>query len=355
MQELIHEYGSEFDWESNSGYINDNLKQTFFQDAEYFRSGRDALKAIALKYKGQYKRVLLPALCCKSMVRPFEMNGYDISYYKLNQDISADFEDILSKMQSNVIFLYINYFGALSLSDEKLNLIQKRFENSIIVEDRTHDILTHRINKFTPNYIVFSIRKWIAIPDGGILYSSSELSGFPKEKDTYFGDIRIRALKNKSEYLKSGNIQIKTLFRNKLAEANCYLDTNDIVADILQESYELLQHIDFKKIAQQRRENAQVLSQLLKNIGGVKSITSDVERSFFYYPILIENRDAIQLALAEKNIYCPIIWPMPKRAVGLCKVSDYISEHMLALPCDQRYKTSDMRHIVGILKRILGE
>ncbi|MNI24204.1 hypothetical protein D3C73_778160 [compost metagenome] len=67
----------------------------------------------------------------------------------------------------------------------------------------------------------------------------------------------------------------------------------------------------------------------------------------------MENRDAIQRDLADKTIYCPVIWPLPKRALGICEVSDYISKNMLALPCDQRYRKSDIEHICNVLGQLL--
>ena len=104
MKKLIKEYGSELDWESNYEYINRTYPYLFLNRAQYFRSGRDSFRAIALKLNGCYKRILIPALCCNSMVDPFINNGYEVIFYKLNLDISANFEDILSKMQSNTIF-----------------------------------------------------------------------------------------------------------------------------------------------------------------------------------------------------------------------------------------------------------
>lgn len=352
MQKLTKEYGSEFDWESNNEYINSFYNHRIFQEADYFRSGRDALRAIALRYKGCYKQILIPALCCESMVNPFEINGYEVSFYRLNPDLSADFEDILSKIQSEAIFLYINYFGITSMDNEKLCYIKKQFENSILIEDRTHDILVGRDNGYVPNYTICSIRKWIAIPDGGLLFSTNQ-EIFKKEMNTYFGDVRTCALKNKSEYLRTGNVQIKLKFRNELDDANNYLNASEIVADISKKSYEILQYIDFEKIYQQRKINALLLYKHIENIDEAENISSTTENSTLYHPILVDNRDKVQKKLAKKDIYCPVIWPLPKQAVGVCKVSEYISNHMLAIPCDHRYRKSDIECICNILDEIL--
>jgi len=352
-EQIIYEYGSEFDWGSNYKFMQENIKHRYLQEGEYFRSGRDVFRAIALKYKGEFKRVLLPALCCESMVTPFEMNGYDISYFKLNDDITANFEDIVSKLHSGTIFLYMNYFGIPSLSDEKLSIIKESYQNILIVEDRTHDILMPRRNKFFPDFTVISIRKWLAIPDGGILYSQQKKESFPKGMDAYFGDIRNDALKNKSTYLTSGDVQIKSQFRKQLEAANNYLDKSESVVAMSIKSYETLKCVDFYKISQSRQQNIRVLSFLLKSISSIKDILIDTEQTLLYYPILVENRDEVQRKLAQNNIYCPVIWPLPNSAIGVCTVSEYISKNMLALPCDQRYGKSDMEHICKVLEQVL--
>ncbi len=53
--------------------------------------------------------------------------------------------------------------------------------------------------------------------------------------------------------------------------------------------------------------------------------------------------------MAQRGVYCPVIWPEPEAARGACAVSRYVTEHMLALPCDQRYTPEDMDFIADTL------
>ena len=369
----MREFGSEFDLDSNNDFIVSGINQPFFEGVNFFRSGRDALKAIAVKYKGFNKRILLPALCCESMVNPFQENGYEVSYFKLNPDLSANTQDIFSKLQSADVFLYMNYFGIQSLTDGILQLIRERF-HAIVIEDTTHDILSPRCNEFIPDYIIGSIRKWVAIPDGGLLFSKDQFEVFVKEEDAFFSDIRTEALKNKSLYLKSGNLQLKELFRSQLVEANEYLSNDKSVIGMSPRSAKIMERMDFKKIAKVRHENFLVLAEGLKDMVGIKQLGLIVSKvtgnsidnapgkvsntgpnsTILYYPIIVDSRDKLQKTLADSGIYCPVIWPLPKNAVSVCEVSDYISNHMLALPCDQRYGTSEIGQIIASLKKIVG-
>ena len=72
-----------------------------------------------------------------------------------------------------------------------------------------------------------------------------------------------------------------------------------------------------------------------------------------YLGVLLEKRDSVQKFMAENSVYCPVIWPVPEQAVGVCENCEYVAGHMLALPCDQRYGEADMEHIAALLKAAL--
>lgn len=171
------------------------------------------------------------------MVTPFERNSYEVSYYRLNTNLAANAEDVLSRLQlkDKDVFLYMNYFGVQAFSDEILQFIRGCFPDLIMLEDKTHDIFSTCCNKFVPDFMVCSIRKWLALPDGGVLCSKAGNGDLDRMEDTFFSDIRTEALKNKSEYLKDGNPQLKELFRSQFAAANEYLDKDKAVVGISSE------------------------------------------------------------------------------------------------------------------------
>jgi hypothetical protein len=352
MLQKVNEYGSEYDWDSSQKYIN-STRNKFVISQHGFRSGRDALRAVAKKHIASHTRVLMPALSCETMVSPFQENGYLIIYYKLNKDCSADFEDIVTNTSNESILLYINYFGKLSLTNDQLLFLQNKFKNLVTIEDRTHDFFATRPNNsYIPDYSVCSIRKWLSIPDGGLLYTKINMQ-FEKKKDVSFADIRIKAMKAKSEYLKSDDVSIKELFRGKLVEANRILELDTYSYDMSRSSHEMLCFLDFERMYRKRIQNVRIMAECLQGIKAVNLIISKPERSTLYFPILVDKRDEIQKRLASKKIYCPIIWPLPKGAIGISQTADFISKHMLALPCDHRYNETDMIYICKILKEIV--
>ena len=87
--------------------------------------------------------------------------------------------------------------------------------------------------------------------------------------------------------------------------------------------------------------------------GKLRPLCKSKSTAGLYYPILLENRDAVQQALARQNIYCPVIWPTPAQARGICETCEATAAHILALPCDQRYSEQDMATIAETLKAII--
>ena len=106
----------------------------------------------------------------------------------------------------------------------------------------------------------------------------------------------------------------------------------------------------------QRVKNVRLLKdglQPLVDCGRLDFITNAPEKSTLYFPVLVKNRDAVQKALAEKSVFCPVIWPVPEQARNICSNSEYVADNMLAIPCDQRYGQDDMLKIVEIINMVI--
>lgn len=352
----VTEYGSEFDWASSSAYEEDDFNSHYIKSksAYRFRSGRDALKAVAQQYNKTHNTVLLPVLCCESMVTPFSMNGYEISFYKMKENLTADEDDLKSKMTDTTLLVYMSYFGTEPFGADFLDALKQNYPKAKFVEDRTHTPLCNNADSLA-DVVVVSIRKWLAIADGGLVFSKDE---FEKKypPDFRFSDLRKTAMEKKSEFLQSGNEKLKDEFRLLLGQAGELLDISPEPYGMTEASAEQLLKTDFRSIYEQRVKNVHTLRyglQPLVDCGRLKFITTDPEKSTLYFPVLVKNRDAVQKALAEKSVFCPVIWPVPEQARNICSNSEYLAENMLAIPCDQRYEQDDMLKIAEIINTVI--
>ena len=345
----MREYGSEHHWQSRQGFEGVTRRREIYA-WRFYRSGRDALKQVARLHRGA--AVLLPALCCESMILPFTLNGCPVAFYKLKPDLTGDEADVLSKAAPGTVLLYMPYFDIQPFTTDFLTRLRQ--SGVVLLEDRTQDIIVGRPAPFLPDYTVASIRKWAALPEGGILKTAAVLPRVAA--DSRFGALRRQAMEEKGLYLENGDAGLKQDFLEKFHEAEDLLDESGEPVAMSMENRSYLENIDFAKVLSARRRNAQVLEQALAELtaaGKLRPLCKSESTAGLYYPILLENRDAVQQALALQNIYCPVIWPIPAQAQGICETCEATAAHILALPCDQRYSEQDMATIAETLKAII--
>ncbi len=346
---MVKEYGYEYDAvldvqldEETAGKCVSHLDH----GVVLLRSGRDAFKSIAREYKNA--TVLLPSLSCDSMVLPFRLYGHRAIYYRLLNDYKADFEDLidcLAKKDGTILLLYMNYFGNLSMTDEQLKFIKEKYMNVVFIEDRTHDLVYCSKQNFQADYVVASIRKWMNVPDGGLLWTKRPLKINEYSESTAFSDTRRKAQCMRNMYFSSGDESIKTEYRKIFSAVTEQIDADFLPGRMSAYSYRMALTADWSYIRGIREQNAFILTRIFENCESIRLIQDDIKKSNLYVPILIDKRDLIQKKLAEKGIFTTLIWPLSVEQKERCKTAEYTENHMIGIPCDQRYSTDEMRYI----------
>jgi len=333
------EYGSEFDLRANEAFLGGGALPESWQ---LFRSGRDALRAFARL--AARKRVLLPALCCESMILPFAQNGYEVGFYRLRPDYSADADDACRKLRDGDVLLYMRYFGVRPFTDAFLNGLRESGRDILFLEDRTHDILVPRTDGFRPDATAASLRKWAALPEGGMLETA--LGTVEALTDPRYGDLRLGAMEKKSRYLETGDEALHAEYMRELREVDTLLDESAAPAAMHPKYRAIVESLDTGKILAARRRNLKRLREDLTPLfsdGTLRLMTDSPEKSGLYLPVLVQKRNAVQRELIARRFYCPAaIWPEPEAAAGVCPMSHAVTENMLSLLCDQRYSEADM-------------
>lgn len=347
---MVIEYGYEYDavlnqkiWEATEGKVTDQE----LMGAYCLRSGRDTLKAIAREYEPCV--ALLPTLACDSMIHPFELYGHEIRYYRLNEDYSIDLNS-LAAGTDKTLFLYADYFGRPAIRDEELEKL-KEMENTIFIEDRTHNFLHKRKYAFQPDYIIASLRKWLPVPDGGLLWG--EISK-PLANDTTFSTTRLKAQCMRHEFLSCGDETIKSEYRKIFSTVSDLMDEDEPSA-MSAYAYSLAKQTDWNWVRRSRQQNAETLTTILSTSPYIKLIQDTPGLSDLYVPFIVPNRDEVQKILSAEGIFNTIIWPLMKEQRDACKVAKFTEENMLAAPCDQRYTIEDMKTIGAEIVRVIAD
>ena len=357
---VIKEYGYEYDAELDKDLFERTFNKNtfgFINGAYALRSGRDAIKTIAREFEPCV--ALLPALSCDSMVLPFKMCGHQLAFYKYRENLSIDLSNLYSLLQENksktILFLYMDYFGIKAISDSELFRLKKTNKNVLFIHDSTHTFLNCKETNFKSDFILASARKWINIPDGGLLWCNRQLNNQSFTNDTSFAYKRLEAQQLRHSFFNTGDKTLKTQYRAIFSTVSDIIDSDPTPSRMTSYSFELLKKADFETIKKTRRNNASVLINILSSNQRIKVLQTSSNISDLYVPFLVGNRNDIQDKLNKIGIFNTIIWPISKEQKEACANAKYIEEHMLAAPCDQRYTIDDMKYIGQEIVRVIDE
>ena len=356
---MIKEYGYEYNAVVNNELLSQcEWKGTDkkFWGAYSLRSGRDALKVIAREHPNS--TVYLPSLCCDSMITPFELYDCKIVFYPLTDELCVDYiklSKILENSAACSILLFYDYFGIKMFETTQLIEIKKKYCDLILVRDITHNLLCFNELDIDVDYTIASLRKWTNIPDGGLLWTNHKLQNTQFFENSAFAKQRLKAQCLRTEFFETGSEVTKEKYRKIFSEVSALLDEDKTPIKMSEYSYEISANTDWEDIKKIRRDNAEILYEIFSGCEGIRLINSITDESNLYVPIMLKNRDEVQSRLSKQGIFNTIIWPLREMQISSCENTACVGEHMLAVPCDQRYTKEDMSYIGTEIVRAINE
>ena len=322
-------------------------KDTIFEylnefNSIYTDSGRSAIKL--LNRVIPCGKILLPSYICESVINVYEKE-YEIIFYQLKDDFSVDVEDVDKKLDGTVVVFYLmHYFGAVQ-PKEILSFLEKRREEHdfIIIEDTTHSIMTQK--RTIGDYCVCSLRKWFAITDGGVLYSTRALPEGVEKKYCRKGiGENLAAMIMKFYYINYG-VECNDIYREVFIREEEKLDRQDEIFLLSEISGELLKYYSISEIISKRISNYQLLKNELPS-DTISTVCCESDFVPFVFPIFISCRNKFRKKLMEKKIYCAVHWPIQNEILQRDKSVMEISESIISLPIDQRYGKEHMKYLI---------
>lgn len=328
---------------SFSNTINKYL-QKYSQNHIYLDSGRSCIRYIAKLIKR--KVVLLPNYLCDSIIQPFLEENYEIIFYEISKDFKPLLQSIVIDERIG-LFYHMGYFGTNS-NDSLIELVNvMKQKNIIVVEDITHTIFSSSKKIIESDYYICSIRKWIGIPDGGILLSRNAINLDTNEINDVFVQLNVYANKLKSAFLNGGILEPKHLEAYQKAEN--YLEKHKNLYQISSNSLHTIQHFNFDDLIKRRRINALFLLDELTKLGFSNlNVIDYINSTPIFVPLVLENeeqRNQLKEFLVRNKIYTPIHWSKPE----IVSTNNILYEVELSIPCDHRYSISDMRRVINVI------
>lgn len=294
-------------------------------DGILVNSGRNALEFILSSQ--EVKNFYLPYYTCQVVMEPIEKLGIPYKRYHINEQLEISEEINLS---TGEYLLYTNYFG---IKDQYCKLLTEKYGKRLIL-DYAQAFFAEPTDCVGT---VFSPRKFVGIPDGGIAYSDRAIE--VSEQDQSFD--RCSHLLKRHDLGACGGYEDFHLNSVKLH--------NQPIKHMSELTRALLQSIDFEKAKTQRWQNFKQLHEALGNRNMLQIPDFSSFQCPMVYPYMTDNADLKKHLIANK-VFVATYWP---NVFHWCKPEDLeyqLAGRCLAIPIDHRYREEEMKFIINQIK-----
>ena len=325
------------------------------KDRIYYSLCREALYEIAIAYGKSGGKVLIPAYTCQTVITPFEEAGWECRFYPIRKDLRIDLlglADAVTQYRPDLMVVH-PYYG-MDFNEEETDVLSGiKGQGVDVVLDLTQCIFSTKTYSFA-SFIVGSYRKWMPIPDGGYLINLSDSVRItqPEIENVEFADREIAAMYLRGQYFANGEQRTKDVSIRLSKAADRLVEHHISSHRMSQVTCHLFTNEDAVRNQEHRYDNYTFLFHNIRESEKITKVCCDlaeVTTAPLYFTLYVEERSALQRLLAQDAIYAPVIWPVENEAVLINEEVRYIYDHILAIPCDQRYDEADMQRVVEVV------
>ena len=298
------------------------------KDGIYLNSGRNALEYI-LRSISDIKSLWIPYYTCDVVLEPLRKLNISYSFYSINDFLELA-DDI--KLGANEYILVTNYFG---IKDAYIRDLSAKYSNRLII-DNAQAFYAMPLDGVK---MIYSPRKFVGIPDGGIAYIDKGLDINDFEQDISYNRC-IHLLKRLDLGAEAGYADFRE---------NSQLMKNQAIKRMSNLTWNMLHSIDFESVKRQRNENFKRLHEKLSVINQLHIPDMDTFACPMVYPFFSFDL-SLKKRLIENKIFVATYWP---NVLESCKPSDIeyqLANQIIALPIDHRYGIEEMDYIIKMIK-----
>lgn len=319
-------------------------------DLRFLMSGRCSILCALEDWKPADSRrvAYVPSYTCETVLAPYLKAGYKLRFYEVDRSMTPVWEEAALEEIS-----VLNLCGYYGFSRYDRDFVRRCRERGIcVLEDATHSVLS--LDGISPDadYVAGSLRKWIGVPSGGFLMKrrgtlAPELLPFHQKHL----DMRHSAMVTKKKHTTApGSVPREELeaAESTFWEAEWLLRTMFDCYQSDPDSVWIMTHFPLEQVRTLRRENYQRLLDTFPQsplcVPALPRLDENTVPSHF--TVLAQRRDELQVFLKEQGIHTTAYWEKSKLTnTSRCPQAQYIYDHVLSLPCDQRYTPEDMERI----------
>ena len=287
--------------------------------------------------------VWLPSYLCGVVLEAFKDAGTCVKFYPVGEQLKITDEAWINSVESQDMVVFIDYFG-FNMWNFYGKAVKKR--SAWVVEDACQAMLNLSFSE-NADYVIASPRKFLGVPDGGILLAQNEaklpsVALPPPPAEWWIDSLKASHLRASFDR-HGGSREWFEIFRKT--------DPNGPVEPtrMSELSSQLLDHaFHYETISSLRRSNFRQLAEGLAEFAIYMELPDDVVPLAF--PVRTRERDRVVQDLRCHEIFPPIHWPIKNIVPNDFYHSHKLSIEIMSLLCDQRYLSVDISRLIHEFK-----
>lgn len=347
-------------------------------------SGRSAI-GLALRLAGitEGDEVLLPAYHCMSMVTPLSLVSASPVFYRINDDLSVDLENVALKLGKRTrALIATNYFGF----PQDLKTLRSFCEDRglVFIEDCAHSFFGEfegRPPGSFSHYAIGSLTKFFPVAEGGCLVTTDpkvqELSmdqpGLSAELRLIYAGIeeaiyyrRLTSLKPVVSAAKLAKL-LRPTQKSKCADG-CLLPTDSNTLDNFDPhsvdieasrfSRWVSRHAARGRIADERIKNYHRLVNHFSQQAGARPLIGKLKEGIvpYMFPLWVDELPTLFKELEDRAVpvqrFGQFLWPSVDKEI--CGTSYDYSKHLIQLPCHQDLHEEELDWIMATVSSVVA-
>ena len=274
----------------------------------------------------------IPMYTCETVLSSYEKAGYQLKFYDIDENLRSVFDP--AALDEISVLSLCGYYGFCNYDHAFIRACKER--GIVILEDVTHSMLSADGIDPLCDYFAGSFRKWMGIACGGIAVKRNGKFAKPllPVDPTHLRQREAAIETAESDVFWEGEMRLRQMFDSFAGD---------------ERSEYILRLADFDAICAARRANfSAILNGLPKELHGIRPVFPILTDAAVpsHFCLYAERRDEFQAFLAERQIRSTVYWPVGPMVhpEGHPSVT-YIYDHIVSVPCDQRYQPSDMQRV----------
>lgn len=331
--------------------------------------------------------VLAPAYYCGTEIDPLVKAGLKVTLYKIDSLCKIGVDDLREHITSATKAIYVTHFFGFPQDVDTVRMICNDYK-LYLLEDCALALFSQAGGKklgTTGDIAVFSLTKFLPVPDGGVLLVNNK--SLKKLNIQWRPPDTLSILRKLLPFIKSGLLKymsehpllrpfyriLFSLLNNSRIRAEENKPSNTMLSPIRADMYydnqrmnarsmspwtkRMLSAFKENEVREARRRNYLLLLELLKDKKLFTILFPELPEGVcpMAFPILVDNRDAIRLAMYRRGIDAGAFWKGYHDAFPLKEFPDarYLKDHLLIMPIHQEFEENQVRYVAQTLLDVL--